>query len=64
MVGIFDPACELLSPWTKEIYLCAVAPLQYLLSDLLPPPPPPSPRKFTGGGGVFLFIPKYAGVLK
>ncbi len=39
MVDIFDPACELLPPWTKEIYLCTVAPLQYLLSDLLPPPP-------------------------
>jgi hypothetical protein len=37
-VCIFDPACELLSPWTKELYLCTVAPLLYLLSDLLPPP--------------------------
>jgi hypothetical protein len=35
MVGIFDPACELLPPWTKEIY-CVLLPL-YLLSD------PPSP---------------------
>ncbi len=24
MVGIFDPACELLPPWTKELYLCTV----------------------------------------
>jgi hypothetical protein len=24
MVGIFDPACELLPPWTKEQYLCTV----------------------------------------
>jgi hypothetical protein len=39
MVGIFDPACELFSPWTKEIYLCTVAPPQYLLSDLHPTPP-------------------------
>ncbi len=39
MVGIFDPACELLPPWTKELYLCTVATLLYLLSDLLPPPP-------------------------
>jgi hypothetical protein len=39
MVDILDPACELLLPWTKEIYLCNVAPLQYLHSDLLPPPP-------------------------
>ncbi len=39
MVDIFDPACELLPPWTKELYLCSVAPLLYLLSDLLPPSP-------------------------
>jgi hypothetical protein len=39
VVCIFDPACELLPPWTKELYLCIVAPLLYLLSDLLPPPP-------------------------
>ena len=37
MVDIFDQACELLPPWTKEIYLCTVAPLQCLLSDLPPP---------------------------
>jgi hypothetical protein len=30
MVGIFDPACELLPPWTKELYLCTVAPLPSL----------------------------------
>ncbi len=30
LVGIFDPACELLPPWTKELYLCTVA----LLSSL------------------------------
>ncbi len=35
LVGIFDPACELLPLWTKELYLCAVAPL----SSLWPPPP-------------------------
>ncbi len=23
LVGIFDPACELLPPWTKELYLCS-----------------------------------------
>ncbi len=59
MVGIFDQACELLPPWTKELYLrnytCVLLPL-YLLSK---PPPPP---KYTysiyrqcvavGGGGV------------
>jgi hypothetical protein len=65
MVDIFDPACELLPPQTKEIYLCTVAPLQYLHSDLLPPPPP-SQRKCAvytdscvagvgGGGGVVLY---------
>jgi hypothetical protein len=37
LVGIFDPACELLPPWTKELYLCTVAPL----SSLWPPPPLP-----------------------
>ncbi len=37
MVCIFDPASELLPPWMKELYhLCTVAPLLYLLSDLLP----------------------------
>jgi hypothetical protein len=30
VVSIFDPACELLPPWTKELYLCTVAPLLYL----------------------------------
>jgi hypothetical protein len=42
MVGIFDPACELLPPWTKELYLCTVAPHTLyctfsLTSSLLPP---------------------------
>jgi len=37
---ICDPACELLPPWTKELNLCTVAPLLYLLSDLLNPLPP------------------------
>jgi hypothetical protein len=27
MVGIFYPACELLLPWTKELFLRTVAPL-------------------------------------
>ncbi len=40
LVGIFDPACELLPPWTKELlYTCVLLPL-YLLSDLFPPSPP------------------------
>jgi hypothetical protein len=30
LVGIFDPACELFPPWTKELYLCTVAPLPSL----------------------------------
>ncbi len=38
VVCIFDPTCELLPPWTKEQYLCTVAPLPYLLSDLPPFP--------------------------
>ncbi len=37
LVGIFDPACELLPPWKKELYLCTFAPL----SSLWPPPPLP-----------------------
>jgi hypothetical protein len=43
MVCIFDPACELLPPMdegTILVLLCTVAPLLYLLSDLLPPPLP------------------------
>ncbi len=35
IIGIFDPACELLPPWTKELYMCTVAPL----SSLWPPLP-------------------------
>jgi hypothetical protein len=38
VVCIFGPGCELLPPWMKEQYLCNVAPLLYLLSDLTPPP--------------------------
>jgi hypothetical protein len=38
LVGIFDPACELMPPWTKELYLCTVAPP----SSLWPPPPLPT----------------------
>ncbi len=30
LFGIFDPACELLPPWTKELYSCTVAPLPSL----------------------------------
>jgi hypothetical protein len=39
MVGIFDPACELLPPWTKELYFVLLS--LYLLSDLPLPSPPP-----------------------
>ncbi len=66
MVGIFDPACELLPPWTKELYLCTVAPL----SSLWPPPPPPTKcTVYTDsvclrGGGVELCCGPYsAGIL-
>ncbi len=31
----------MLAKWRKELYLCTVAPLLYLLSDLLPLPPFP-----------------------
>jgi hypothetical protein len=60
MVCIFDPACELLPPKEEGtiLYLCTVAPLLYLLSDLLPPLPPPFPMYSiyrqcvtVGGGG-------------
>ncbi len=51
MVFIFDPACELLPPWAKELYLCAVAPLLYLLSDLLPPFPMYSIYRLCDCGG-------------
>ncbi len=56
MVGIFDPACELLPPWTKELYLCTVAPL--LLTDLPTPLPKLNVQSILtvcgcgGGGGV------------
>jgi hypothetical protein len=42
MVGIFDAAYELLPPWTKELYLCTVAPLPFSLTS-----PPPSQTKCT-----------------
>ncbi len=67
LVGIFDPACELLPPWTKELYLCTVAPLSSLW-----PPPPPSQTKCTvytdrvclrGGGWIVLCRPYSAGIL-
>jgi hypothetical protein len=43
-------------PWMKELYLCTVAHLLYLLSDLLPPPPLPNVQNIQtmcdcGGGG-------------
>ncbi len=43
MVCIFDPACELLPPLDEGTILVysIVAPLLYLLADLLPPPPFP-----------------------
>ncbi len=58
MVGTFDPAFELLPPWTKELYLCTVAPLAFLL----PPPPLYQSTVYTdsvwlwGGGGVLICV--------
>ncbi len=68
MAGIFDPACELLPPWTKELSLCTDSPLPSLW------PPPPLPKLNVqyvqtvcgcgGGGGVELCCRPYsAGVL-
>ncbi len=56
MLDIFDLACELLPPWTKELHLCTVAPLP----SLSPPPLPPFQVQYIpdwvavggGGGGV------------
>jgi hypothetical protein len=68
LVGIFDPACELLPPWTKELYLCTVAPL----SSLWPPPPLPKLNVLFiqamcvwrgGGGWIVLCRPYSAGIL-
>ncbi len=70
MVGIFDPACELLPPWMRN-YTCVLLPF-YLLSDLLSPPPLPKLNVqyiktvcgAVGGGGVELYCRPYsAGVL-
>jgi hypothetical protein len=73
MACIFDPACELLPPWTKELYLCTVAPLLYLLSDFLPLLPPLPNVQYiqyyrqcvtVGWGGVEMYCGPYsAGVL-
>jgi hypothetical protein len=67
MVGIFEPACELLPPWTKEQYLFTVAPLTSL-SDLPPPPSQSKRTVYTDSvwlwGGVELCCRQYfAGVL-
>jgi len=69
VVCIFDPPCELLPPWTKELYMCTVAPMV----PSLWPPPPSSPSQCTvyadsvwlwGGGDVELCCRPYsAGVL-
>ncbi len=39
IVVIVDPACELLLPWTKEIYTCVLLPLSSTFSLTYPPPP-------------------------
>jgi hypothetical protein len=63
MVCIFDPACELLPPWTKELYLCTVVPLLYLLSDLLHPLPNVQYIQTVcdwGGGGIEMYCGPYS----
>jgi hypothetical protein len=57
MVCIFDPACELFPPWTKELYgTCVLLPL-YCTFSLTSSPLPPFPmyslyRQFVTCGGV------------
>ncbi len=70
MVGIFDPACELLPPWTMELVNCC--PSTFSLTS---PPLLPSQTKYTvytihtvcgcgGGGGCWIVLLQYsAGVL-
>ena len=62
MVGIFDPACEMLPPWTKELYgTCVLLPL-YCTFSLTSSPLPPFPmyskyrQCVTVGGGVLKCI--------
>ncbi len=44
MVCIFDPACELLPPWTKELYgTCVLLPI-YCTFSLTSSPLPPHPN--------------------
>jgi hypothetical protein len=66
MVGIFDTACELLPPWTKELYSTVLVYCCPSTFSLTSPPLPPSQTKFTvqfstyiqtvcgfgGGGGI------------
>ncbi len=60
MVCIFDPAFELLPPWTKELYgTCVLLPLYCTVPSLWPPPPPLPNVQFIqtvcdlcGGGGL------------
>ncbi len=64
MAGIFDPACELLPPRTKELYLCSVAPLP--VAPLLPPPFSKLNVQCVAVGGGFVELccrPYSAGVL-
>jgi hypothetical protein len=64
MVCIFDPSCELLPPLAEGTILVysTVAPLLYLLSDLLPPPPLPNVHYILGGDEMYCG-PYSAGVL-
>ncbi len=66
LVGIFDPACELLPPWTKELYSCTVAPLSSL--SLTPTPSQTKCTVYTDsvclrGGGDLCCRPYSAGIL-
>ncbi len=69
----FRPSLWTVAPWTKELYLCTVAPL----SSLWPPPPSPLPKlnvQFMqtvcvwggggrGGGWIVLYRPCFTGIL-
>jgi hypothetical protein len=78
MVCIFDPACDLLPPWMKNLMVlvyCCPSTVLYLLSDLLPPSLLPNVQYSIqtvcdcgvgggGGGGVEMYCGPYsAGVL-
>jgi hypothetical protein len=70
LVGIFDPACELLPPWKRGTILVYFCPS--IFSPTSSPPSPPSPTKCTvytdsvclgGGGWIVLCRPYSAEIL-